>query len=117
MGLNEYTDRNRISVTVGNSAKYHQQKQVERYITKDFIGGRIKRVERYPVTINITWIEKNRKRDPDNIAFAKKFIFDALVNMGIMRNDGYKEVAALSDKFDVDKDNPRILVEIVEAGE
>ena len=32
-----------------------------------------------PVIIHYRWIEPNRRRDKDNVAFAKKFIQDSLV--------------------------------------
>lgn len=37
-----------------------------------------------PVVIHYTWIEPNRRRDKDNIAFAKKFIQDSLVHAGVL---------------------------------
>ena len=65
-----------------------------------------------PVYIAYTWIEPNRCRDKDNIAFAKKFIQDALVRNGVLKNDGWKEIDGFGDSFEVDKKNPRIEVEI-----
>ena len=50
-----------------------------------------------------------------NIAFAKKFIQDALVQCSILKDDGRNYVVGFSDKFDVDKKNPRIEVLIREA--
>lgn len=67
-----------------------------------------------PVRIVFTWHEPNRKRDKDNIAFAKKFIFDALVEIGVIPNDGWKNVDSFSDDFSVDNENPRGEVEIIE---
>lgn len=66
------------------------------------------------VFLDITWIEKNRRRDPDNIASAVKFIWDGLVEAGVINNDGWKENGGWSNRFDVDKDNPRIEVIIKE---
>lgn len=47
----------------------------------------------------------------------KKFILDALVKNSVIQSDGWRGVAGFSDLFAVDKDNPRIEVEIVEVGE
>ena len=48
------------------------------------------------------FIEKNKKRDPDNIAAgARKFILDALVSARILENDGWKQVAGWNDTFTV----------------
>lgn len=67
-----------------------------------------------PVIIEYHWIEPDRRRDLDNIAFAKKFINDALVKVGILKNDGWKDIVAISDRFSVDKKNPRIEVTLQE---
>lgn len=67
------------------------------------------------IFLDITWIEKNRKRDPDNIASAVKFIWDGLVEGGVIDNDGWKQNGGWTNRFDVDKENPRIEVIIKEA--
>lgn len=61
-------------------------------------------------TVHFTWICKNKKKDPDNIAFAKKFILDGLVKAGVLENDGWKHIKGFTDMFKVDKDNPRVEV-------
>ena len=56
------------------------------------------------------WVEINKKRDPDNIASAKKFIFDGLVLAGILKNDGWKQVEGFEDLFSVDKETHGVRV-------
>ena len=51
-------------------------------------------------------------RDPDNIISAKKNILDALVQEGKLKNDGFNNFIGLSERWEVDKDNPRIEVRI-----
>lgn len=68
------------------------------------------------VELNFRWYEPNKKRDIDNICFAKKFILDALVNNGTIKSDGWKGVIGFTDSFFIDKKNPRIEVDIQEAG-
>ena len=46
-----------------------------------------------------TWIEPNRKKDPDNISGGVKFIFDGMQKAGFLKNDGWKNVAKISHKF------------------
>ena len=55
--------------------------------------------------IEFQWHERNRKRDPDNIAAGKKFILDALVKAGILKNDGWAQIIGFHDTFFVDKRN------------
>lgn len=67
-----------------------------------------------PVFMRYTWNEPNRKRDKDNVAFAKKFVQDALVRVWILENDGWKHIEGFSDSFQVDSKKPRVEVEILE---
>lgn len=80
-------------------------------------AGGMQRVERYPVTFLIEWVEQNGRRDPDNIASAKKYIFDGLIKAGVLENDGPKQIEMLIDTFRIDSRNPRIIVSIFESGE
>ena len=48
------------------------------------------------------WVEKNKRRDKDNIAFAKKFIQDALVKEKVLENDGWAQIESWTDAFTVD---------------
>jgi hypothetical protein len=66
------------------------------------------------VWIDFVWIEKTRKRDPDNVAAGKKFILDALVKNGTIENDGWKYVVGWTDSFVVDKNNPGVQFTIKE---
>lgn len=57
-----------------------------------------------PVFIRFHWMEKNRRRDLDNIAFAKKFILDALVRSGKLPDDNQSNVIGFVDTFEVGKE-------------
>ena len=62
-----------------------------------------------------TWYEPNKRRDKDNISsFGRKVIQDALVGAAVLKDDGWKHVVGFSDRFEVDKENPRIEVRIIE---
>lgn len=68
-----------------------------------------------PVYIKYEFYEPNKKRDLDNIAsFFIKVFQDALVKTGILKNDTWNYIEGYSIDFFVDKDNPRIEVEIEE---
>lgn len=68
-----------------------------------------------PVYMEYIWYEKDMRRDLDNISsFGRKVIQDALVNAAILKGDGWEHVVGFSDRFEVDKENPRIEVKIIE---
>lgn len=66
------------------------------------------------VYIHYLWVEKDYRRDKDNIAFAKKFIQDSLVTMGVIRNDGWREIQGFTDDFSTDRKRPRVEIFIEE---
>jgi len=67
-----------------------------------------------PVIMHYTWYERTKRRDKDNIAFAKKFVQDALVKAGVLQGDGWAYIQGFTDNFDVDPAKPRIEVRITE---
>lgn len=66
------------------------------------------------IDLDITWYCKNKRKDKDNIAAGIKFILDGLVMAGTIENDGWKQVNSFKHSFKVDKQNPRIEVDIKE---
>lgn len=65
-----------------------------------------------PIRIDIDWFCKDRRRDPDNICSAKKFILDGLVDAGALANDGWAQVTEFRDRFHVSKHDPRVEVHL-----
>ena len=67
-----------------------------------------------PLKIDFMWIDKNKRRNPDNIrSSATKMIIDSLVKQSdIIPNDGWKQVRSIADYFNVSADNPKIEVRI-----
>ena len=70
-----------------------------------------------PVVIRMTLYPHNRKTDPDNLLINSKWVLDGLVAAGVLADDGPKQIAGLEFKFDVERVNPRVVVEIEEADE
>ena len=62
-----------------------------------------------PVKIHFHWIEGNKRRDYDNVSAGKKFILDALVECGKLKDDNRKCVVAFSDTFEYGKEFKVIL--------
>lgn len=91
-------------------ANRYQAAQMKRDI-EDEIGIYIRRLPRFekPITIDFLWIEGNKRRDLDNIAFAKKFILDAFVKYGKLKDDNRRCVAAFKDEFSYGKETKVIL--------
>jgi len=66
-----------------------------------------------PVYFHFHWVMKNKRMDLDNVAFAKKFILDGLIEAGVLYDDSQKWVKGFKDTFEVDKKNPHIEVNMV----
>ena len=91
--LNDYVRECRRSPFAGAKMKKQTEEGIMWYLSKlpQF---------KNPVWIRFHWTEKNDKRDYDNIAFAKKFILDALVKMGKLKDDNRRCVAGFEDTFE-----------------
>jgi hypothetical protein len=69
-----------------------------------------------PVWFEFQWVERNKRRDPDNVAAGgRKLILDALQAFGVIENDGWGTVTfGWSDKFLVDPKDPGVRVIMVD---
>lgn len=111
--LNDYTKACRAYKMAGAQMKKRNERIISAYIHQQLKGFKIEG----QAILHFRWYEPNRKRDLDNIAFAKKFVLDALVSNGVLIADGWKGVSGFTDTFFVDKEFPRIEVDIMKAGE
>lgn len=109
MGLNEYTKYNRTNKYAGAGAKKKEQQYII-WCIKEQLGNL--KIER-PVVGIFTWIEENKRRDLDNICFAKKFILDALVQAGVLKDDNRRIVTNFRDNFEYAKES-KVVVELEE---
>lgn len=114
-GLNEYTGANRSNAYAGAKAK----KANEEALMWAIKAAHLKPMKT-PVRIHVTWHEGKkpgargfRPRDKDNIRCGMKFVQDALVACGIIDDDSFHKVTP-SDDYQIDKDDPRVVVEIWE---
>lgn len=108
--LNQYIDHERANKYKGASLKKKNEKSIGIAIKECLKGIEIS----VPVEMHYLWIVPNKRTDRDNVAFAKKFVQDALVKCGVLKDDGWDHVVGFSDMFEVDKENPRIEVLIRE---
>ena len=61
---------------------------------------------------HFVWFEPNKKKDPDNVVFAKKYIFDGMIKSGLINNDGWRNIAGFHDSWRIDANKPRVEVNI-----
>ena len=109
--LNDYIRAERASKYKGAEMKADNEMLVFIAIRHCLRGVKIQK----PVMMSYRWHEKDSRRDLDNISsFGRKVIQDALVKDGILENDGWNNIKGFTDAFYIDKNNPRIEVEIVE---
>lgn len=107
-GLNEYVDAertNRFAAAKMKAAETRRAEAAARACMMPVFEG--------PVSVSFRWYERNRRRDVDNVAFAKKFVLDGLVAAGVIKGDGQRYVRAVSDSVLVDAERPRVVVEVV----
>lgn len=91
-GLNEYTKACRANAYQGARMKKDAEDAILPFIRR-------LPVLKPPVVISFHWAIYEDKRDLDNIAFAKKFILDALVKARKLQDDDRRHVIGFSDTF------------------
>lgn len=106
--LNEYTKACRTNAYVGAKMKADIEEQIMWAIQ----AQGVKRTQG-KVLIRCIWREKTKKRDLDNIAFAKKFILDSLVKTGVIPNDSQRYVVGLQDWVTQGEDGVKVTIEEV----
>lgn len=104
--LNEYIDKCRRNRYAGATMKKQVESDIAYYINK---------LPEYkkPIKIHFHWVEENKRRDLDNIAFAKKFILDSLVKAGKLKDDNRRCVTGFTDSFEYAKES-KVILEITE---
>lgn len=104
--LNEYINECRKNRYAGANFKAKIERE---------IGWYINTLPQYksPIKINFRWIEGNKRRDYDNVCFAKKFILDAMVKLGKLKDDNRNCVTAFTDSFEYGSEF-KIVLEIEE---
>ncbi len=113
-GLNDYLKAER-SFSRKHSCGNDMKQKYQHYISGE-IRNTLKRLKiEKKVLLHYLYYEPTKRRDLDNIAAtAHKFTQDALVKCGVLENDGWNNVCGFTDRFFVDKENPRIEVTIQE---
>lgn len=64
------------------------------------------------ITVQLTWYEPTRRRDPDNVMSAVKFVMDGLVEAGVIENDNFLWVDRIIHQFFIcDRQGVEVIVE------
>lgn len=104
--LNQYINECRKNKYAGANMKKTVDRDTEYYINQ------LPKYDR-PIKIHSTWVEENRRRDLDNVCFAKKFILDSMVKAGKLKDDNRKYVVGFEDSFEYDKES-KVILEVEE---
>ena len=104
--LNDFIDACKVQRgrwNKGNQMKQEFQQELYYYLCK-------LPVFKKPIKIHFTWIEKNKRRDLDNVsAVGKKFILDTLQLCGKLKNDNLNYFVGDTDEVMYDKEYGVIL--------
>ncbi|MGG5359374.1 RusA family crossover junction endodeoxyribonuclease [Enterococcus sp. DIV0240a] len=109
--LNKFINSQRTNRYVGAKLKkQNTEKCRDAFLLAKATGFKVP----IPFDLQITWYCKNKRKDKDNTSFGIKFILDGMIEAGIIQNDGWGEVNGFEHRFEVDKENPRIEIEVKE---
>lgn len=104
--LNEYVNKERTNRFAAAKIKKDTQEYIRSFIpfgSPQFNGA---------VVVSFRWVRPDMRSDKDNVAFAKKFILDALQEAEIIEKDSWKLCTPYDIGFAVNKQNPRTIVTI-----
>lgn len=106
--LNEYVSLERSNRYAAANLKRKTQDYIVSCIPKD--------APTFPdyVEVWIDWVRPNARCDKDNVAFAKKFILDALQEAGVITKDSWNLCTPHDRKFAVNKADPRTVVVVTD---
>lgn len=104
--LNDYIKACKLNRFAGAKHKEEVQEDIGWYINK-------LPVFKKPIKIHFIWVENKKQRDFDNVCFAKKYILDAMVNAGKIKDDNRNNVIGFTDEF-VIEDERKVIMYIEE---
>ena len=64
------------------------------------------------VAVECSWVERNARRDPDNVEGGIKWLLDGVVKAGALKDDSQRYVARVTHEYAVDKERPGVGVTI-----
>jgi Holliday junction resolvase RusA-like endonuclease len=94
--LNDYILACRTNKYAGNKFKHEVEEVIGWGIKQAISAGTLRRTEDLNI-VHFVWHEKTKRRDPDNIVSAKKYILDAMQTFKVIPNDNRKYVKGFTD--------------------
>lgn len=110
--LNDVIAKNRANRYYANNFKQDIEELIGWEIKQALTSGTLKPVSN-PCEIYIWWHEATKRRDVDNIQSSQKFVLDAMVKNGALKNDNRKYVKQIHHEI-VDDHSDFVVVEIKE---
>lgn len=104
--LNEYINAERRNKYLGARIK----REATDYIMWSLMN---KEKIKTPTRLKFTWLIPNKKRDLDNIAFAKKYVLDGMIKAKIIPSDGIKHIIGFVDEFEL-SNKTGVRIEVIE---
>lgn len=94
--LNEYLAACNTNRYKGGRFKSDIEEVIGWGIKQAISAGKLRRTEDLNI-VHFVWHEKTKRRDPDNIVSAKKYILDAMQTFKVIPNDNRKYVRGFTD--------------------
>ena len=88
-----------IRTARGNKFAAAAQKKKYTDLVAMEIMGQTDRPHFEAISLDITWIETNKKRDPDNCFMGVKYLLDGIVAAGIIDDDDRDHVASITNQI------------------
>ena len=67
-----------------------------------------------PPNIRITFWQKDKRIEKDNLLVNTKYLLDGLVEGGILPDDRWDSYLSLGFRYEIDRTNPRIVIQLIE---
>ena len=101
-----------IRTARGNRYAAAAQKKKYTNLVAEEIMVQTDRPQYEAISIDLTWIEIRKKRDPDNVFAAVKFILDGIKTAGIIDDDDRDHVASITNRITV-SDSRGVVVRMI----
>ena len=110
--LNDTLRYNRTNKYLGAKFKHEIEEMIGWSIRNALTSQALHKVIK-PVIVHIKWHERTKKRDADNIQSSQKFILDAMVKTGVLKDDSRKYVKQVHHEI-IDDTSDYVEVELIE---